>query len=135
MTFDNRYLAQHWEDTYPPNNLQTRRYDPIPTYLDSIDHFVLLDLLGNSHSRIHSYYRETDWLHGQMADADKRLRAAGLVEVEQGEEAWFQMQKMPPGMIGDDHVPVGQDCRTVETTTCRLTADGSSSREACRSCM
>lgn len=41
-----------------------------------------------------------------MADADKRLQAAGLVEVESGEEGWFSRTKMGPGMIGDDHVPV-----------------------------
>lgn len=41
-----------------------------------------------------------------MASADHRLREAGLVEVEQGEEEWFPMIKMGKGMIGDDHVPV-----------------------------
>lgn len=41
-----------------------------------------------------------------MADADKRLREAGLVQVESGEEGWFSMNRMGPGMIGDDHVPV-----------------------------
>ena len=61
---------------------------------------------GNSHSRIHSYYRETDWLHEEMANADERLRRAGLVEVESNEEDWFPSRKMRKGMIGDDHVPV-----------------------------
>lgn len=113
-----RHLSQLWEDTYPPNTLldldsgsshshSKRRYDPIPTYIETIDHFVLLDLLGNKHSRLHSYYRETDWLFDEMADADKRLKARGLVEVESGEKDWFQRQRMRPGMIGDDHLPVG----------------------------
>jgi hypothetical protein len=101
-----RHLSELWEDTYPSTSSSKRRYDPIPTYLETIDHFVLLDLLGNKHSRLHSYYRETDWLFDEMADADDRLKAKGLVEVENGEKDWFQRQRMRPGMIGDDHIPV-----------------------------
>jgi hypothetical protein len=106
-----RHLSQLWEDTYPPSfdtdsALGKRRYDPISTYIETIDHFVLLDLLGNKHSRLHSYYRETDWLFDEMSDADRRLREQGLVEVEKGEKDWFQKLRMRPGMIGDDHLPV-----------------------------
>jgi hypothetical protein len=109
-----RHLSQLWQDTYPhdghghdhDHSHEKRRYDPLPTYLESIDHFVLLDLLGNKHSRLHSYYRETDWLFDEMKDADKRLREGGLVAVEEGEEDWFQPFRLRPGMIEDDHVPV-----------------------------
>ena len=105
-----RHLSQLWQDTYPPQaesgRMTSRRYDPIPTYIETIDHFILLDLLGNSHSRLHSYYRETDWLFDEMSDADRRLREEGLVEVEKGENDWFQKLRMRPGMIGDDHLPV-----------------------------
>jgi glutaminyl-peptide cyclotransferase len=52
-----RHLSQLWQDTYPEPDLGKRRYDPISTYIETIDHFILLDLLGNSHSRLHSYYR------------------------------------------------------------------------------
>jgi len=106
-TYGARHLAALWEDTYvSPSSL--RRYDRLPNFLDSIDHFVLLDLLGNSHSRIYSSYRETDWLHDMMSDADRRLRDAGLVEVEPREEGWFQGMRMNPGMIADDHLPFVQ---------------------------
>jgi glutaminyl-peptide cyclotransferase len=105
-----RHLSQLWQDTYPPHSeesrLGSRRYEPIPTYIETIDHFILLDLLGNSHSRLNSYYRETDWLFDEMSDVDKRLREQGLVEVEKGESDWFQKLRMRPGMIGDDHLPV-----------------------------
>ena len=74
--------------------------------LETIDVMVLLDLLGNAHSRIHSYYRGTDWLHDAMAEVDRRLREAGLVEVESGQAGWFDPMRMRPGMIGDDHLPV-----------------------------
>ncbi len=42
-----------------------------------------------------------------MQAADRRLREAGLVEVEHGEDGWFGDAKMHKGMIGDDHLPVG----------------------------
>ena len=103
-----RHLASLWESTYlPPSHpLAKRRFGSPATLLNTIDHLVLLDLLGNSHSQIFSYYRETDWLFEQMASADRRLREAGLVEVEQGEDGWFGEAKMHKGMIGDDHTPV-----------------------------
>jgi hypothetical protein len=74
--------------------------------LNTINVFVLLDLLGHKSPRINSFYRETDWLHTLMSDADRRLRERGLVEVEQGEEVWFSERRLPRGIIGDDHVPV-----------------------------
>ena len=67
---------------------------------------MLLDLLGAPSPRIHSYYRDTDWLHAQLKSADQRLRTARLVEVEDGDEGWFQDWRMHKGMIGDDHTPV-----------------------------
>lgn len=74
--------------------------------LNTINVFVLLDLLGHRSPRIHSYYRETDWMHTLMSDADARLRERGLIEVEEGEEGWFSAVRMPRGVIGDDHIPV-----------------------------
>ncbi|ORX33665.1 hypothetical protein BD324DRAFT_643833 [Kockovaella imperatae] len=102
-----RHLAQRWEDTIlePDHPLAKRRYAPLPNVLDTIDVLVLLDLLGNSRSRISSYYRETDWLFDQLSEADRHLRQEGLVEVEAGEEGWFSSQRQRRGMIGDDHVP------------------------------
>jgi hypothetical protein len=41
-----------------------------------------------------------------MRSADIRLQAQGLVEVENGEEKWFDNARLGKGMIGDDHVPV-----------------------------
>ncbi|KAI9632546.1 uncharacterized protein MKK02DRAFT_30333 [Dioszegia hungarica] len=107
-----RHLAHKWSESFlPPTHplsLSARRFDPTPSVLSTIDVLVLLDLLGHRSPRIHSYYRETDWLHGLMSSADKRLREAGLVEVESGEEGWFSENRYGPGMIGDDHVPFNQ---------------------------
>lgn len=103
-----RHLAEVWDQTYlpPTHPLAVRRLSPNPTILNTIDTLVLLDLLGNSHSRIFSFFRETDWMHDLMYSVDKRLMEAGLITVESGEEGWFPSQKLGKGMIGDDHVPV-----------------------------
>ncbi|EIW66632.1 hypothetical protein TREMEDRAFT_45746 [Tremella mesenterica DSM 1558] len=102
-----RHLAETWETTFLPatHPLSKRRYSPTPTILNTIDVLILLDLLGDSNPRIHSYYRDTDWLFTQMSDVDKRLRQEGLIDVEKGEEGWFVDFKMRKGMIGDDHAP------------------------------
>nr|XP_031862985.1 uncharacterized protein CI109_001460 [Kwoniella shandongensis]KAA5530057.1 hypothetical protein CI109_001460 [Kwoniella shandongensis] len=105
-----RHLASEWADTYlPPSHpLSRRRMSPPPTILNTIDVLVLLDLLGNTHSKIYSYSRETDWLHSEMASADERLKAERLVKVEKGQEEWFGKTRLHKGMIGDDHVPFMQ---------------------------
>ncbi|WVQ83615.1 hypothetical protein IAT38_005756 [Cryptococcus sp. DSM 104549] len=102
-----RHLAETWSQTYlPPSHpLSRRRLYPSPTTLNTIDVLVLLDLLGNKHSSILSYFRETDWLHRGMMGVDERLREKGLVEVEEGEEEWFDGKRRYGGSIGDDHVP------------------------------
>ncbi|ODO06382.1 glutaminyl cyclase [Cryptococcus wingfieldii CBS 7118] len=108
-----RFLAQDWAETFlpPEHPLSRRRLNPAPTTLQTIDHLILLDLLGHPETTMRSYYRETDWLFDGMAAVDKRLREAGLVEVEVAEKfkgrkgEWFIRQRGWPGAIGDDHVP------------------------------
>ncbi|WVW80090.1 hypothetical protein I302_102063 [Kwoniella bestiolae CBS 10118] len=101
-----RHLAELWQNTFLPSShpLNKRRLSPSPSVLNTIDHLVLLDLLGNKHSMIYSYFRETDWLHAKMKSADERLQHEGLVEVEKGEKEWFGDMRMRGG-IGDDHLP------------------------------
>lgn len=125
LRLTNRYLAQTWDETYlPPTHplvQRKRRFDPSPSVLNTINVFVLLDLLGHKSPRLHSFYRETDWLFALMDSADRRLKAEKLVEVEHGEETWFVEQKLRKGMIGDDHVPVSRvwaGCRCAVWTLC-----------------
>lgn len=103
-----RHLANLWQETIlePSHPLARRRISPPPTVLNTIDVLVLLDLLGHMSPRLHSYYRETDWLFDNMKSADERLQQLKLVEVEPGEFNWFNSMRLPKGMIGDDHVPV-----------------------------
>lgn len=106
-----RYLAEEWSETYlpPAHPLTRRRMHPHPTVLSTIDHLVLFDLLGNKHSSIRSFFRETDWLFDRMASGDERLREARLIEVEKGEDTWFRTEKGRKGMVGDDHIPVSKN--------------------------
>lgn len=111
--YGSRHLASKWaEDYLAPDHryhgssLAARRMDPRPTTLSTIEHMVLLDLLGSKNPRILSSYRETDWLHAEMRGADQRLQEAELVHVESShEQEWFPGTRWA-GWIEDDQVPV-----------------------------
>ncbi|KAJ9093605.1 hypothetical protein QFC19_008272 [Naganishia cerealis] len=106
--YGSRHLAAEWESTFLPAEhpyqpLARRRMDPNPTVLSTIEHLVLLDLLGAPQPRIMQWYRETGWLFAEMRDADARLRESGLVEgTNKGE--WFSPLSFG-GSIEDDQVP------------------------------
>ena len=52
------------------------------TPLESIELFVLLDLLGGPDPRIPSYFQATHWAYEGMARAEQRLRSLGLLKTE-----------------------------------------------------
>ncbi|KAK3647656.1 hypothetical protein LTR56_007885 [Elasticomyces elasticus] len=99
-----RALAEEWEDTMHP---------AMSTYknpLDSIDLFVLLDLLGSAEPTVPSYFRTTHWAYQLLASVEERLRAAKVLasspkksflpEAEKDESCrWLG------GYIEDDHLP------------------------------
>ncbi|WWC87822.1 uncharacterized protein L201_002714 [Kwoniella dendrophila CBS 6074] len=105
-----RHLAELWSSTYLDSSHSVyrsknkRRLSPEPTILNTIDHLILLDLLGNKHSMIYSYFRETDWLHSKMKQVDDKLKNEKLIEIEPNEDLWFSNFRMSGG-IGDDHLP------------------------------
>ncbi|GHJ85465.1 hypothetical protein NliqN6_1867 [Naganishia liquefaciens] len=107
--YGSRHLAERWESTFlPPTHPYhathpKRRMDPNPTVLHTIEHLILLDLLGSAQPRILKWYRETGWLFDEMRRADERLRASGLVQSTRGDE-WFSSQVFG-GTIEDDQVP------------------------------
>ncbi|PSN63286.1 hypothetical protein BS50DRAFT_624059 [Corynespora cassiicola Philippines] len=67
-----RALAEEWEFSYHPA-MSTYR-----TPLNSINLFLLLDLLGSAGPSIPSYFKTTHWAYKHMADAEHRLRELGL---------------------------------------------------------
>lgn len=85
------------------------------TELDSIEHLILLDLLGAPDPLIRSYFINTAWLFDALVSAEKRLGDSGAF-------AYNDDTSMAPGKwssyflprrtatvnyayMGDDHVP------------------------------
>ncbi|KAF3035051.1 hypothetical protein E8E11_002684 [Didymella keratinophila] len=64
-----RALAEDWESSFHPAASTYR------TPLDSIELFVLLDLLGAAGPRVPSYFKTTHWAYQHMARVESRLRA------------------------------------------------------------
>jgi glutaminyl-peptide cyclotransferase len=90
--------------------------DPTPTILSTIEHLVLLDLLGAVQPRVMQWYKETGWLFKEMRSADVRLRESRVgVFGEQGKVGgggaeWFSQLSFG-GSIEDDQVPVSHSSR------------------------
>lgn len=100
-----RALAADWDiDVYPA--LSTYK-----TKLNSIELFVLLDLLGSGENLpIPSWMQNTHWAYQKMADAEQRLRKLGMFKSD-GKQTWLpEGNKKNDGvfqqtMMQDDHIP------------------------------
>ncbi|KAH7119828.1 glutaminyl-peptide cyclotransferase precursor [Dendryphion nanum] len=66
-----RALAEDWEFSYHPA-MSTFR-----TPLNSIELFLLLDLLGSRSPSVPSYFKTTHWAYKHMANVERRLRELG----------------------------------------------------------
>jgi glutaminyl-peptide cyclotransferase len=95
------------------------------TPLDSIDLFLLLDLLGSAGPTVPSYFKTTHWAYKNMATIEHRLREHGLFKSSPNHAAKMakrenkKKRKEPyflpeaekgqssfrGGFIEDDHVP------------------------------
>lgn len=94
-----RNLAQKWQSQpYPddtsPNNV-----------LDSIDLFVLLDLLGAKNPKFESHFTKTSNNHQHMQSVEKRLHKEGLLEAHNTANQYFVSTTRYAGRISDDHIP------------------------------
>ncbi|KAF8511129.1 glutaminyl-peptide cyclotransferase-like protein [Hysterangium stoloniferum] len=105
-----RHLAEKWDTTYLAPHPR-RRINPPPTELSTIEHFVLLDLLGNARPRIRSYFLTTAWLFDSLASTENRLGRSGAFK---GTSSWSARESFfvprtgaenNAGYIEDDHVP------------------------------
>jgi len=99
-----RSLAEQWETDFHP---ATSMYQ---TPLDSIDLFVLLDLLGADGGTVPSYFKTTHWAYRHMAQSERRLRQLGLLNTKSNVVFFSENEKKEDdrwlgGFIGDDHVP------------------------------
>jgi hypothetical protein len=93
----------------------------VATQIDSIEHLVLLDLLGAEKPIIQSYYSSTAWLFDGLSAAEHRMGLLGLFNEVGGSNAeggewhpWSSFFKPRTsyeqhwGGIQDDHIPFVQ---------------------------
>ncbi|KAF8350538.1 glutaminyl-peptide cyclotransferase-like protein [Amanita rubescens] len=108
-------LAHKWATRYVQPLTKRRLMNAQATELSTIEHLILLDLLGASNPLIRSYFLETAWLFDALLSAEQRLGEIGAF-------AYDSEQSMAPGRwksffrprspddlnyenIGDDHLP------------------------------
>lgn len=110
-----RALAEHWEQSPMPAG-STRK-----NALESVDLFVLLDLLGAENTEIPSWFLTTHWAYQAMADIEERMRRLNQFQSSPNHpsKAPSQRQREPtflpekdkdavmfrPSYMGDDHLP------------------------------
>jgi len=100
-----RALAEEWDNTYHP---ATSTYKNM---LDSIELFVLLDLLGSPENLpIPSWMKSTHWSYVNMAKMELRLRNLGLFK-SASDRTWLPEkdksydQPFNSYYMQDDHIP------------------------------
>ena len=74
------------------------------TRLESIELFVLLDLLGAKDPTIWSAYKQTFKWHSMLASAERRLGSLGLLS-EHKKQIFVPDQPAHAPQVQDDHVP------------------------------
>ncbi|KAL4077265.1 hypothetical protein V8B97DRAFT_2081209 [Scleroderma yunnanense] len=107
-----RHLSQKWSSTYIAPNTKRRLINHSSlTELATIEHLILLDLLGAPSPSIRSYFIDTAWLFDAMASAERRLHESALL-IHSADTTSFRSFFLPRsgtefnyGYIGDDHVP------------------------------
>jgi glutaminyl-peptide cyclotransferase len=82
------------------------------TQISTIEHFILLDLLGAPEPSVKSYFIDTAWLFDSLVSAELRLRDSGALDfggqdVKQSWRSFFtpRTQDLGFGYVLDDHIP------------------------------
>ena len=102
-----RSLAEAWEQDYHP------AMSSYKNKLESIELFVLLDLLGSTGPSIPSYFKTTHWAYQNMANLEQRMRDLNLFVSAKttnwlpdgGKNAHVATQQFPSYWMQDDHIP------------------------------
>jgi len=105
-----KHLAEVWATTFLPPHPKRRLISAATptTPLSTIEHLVLLDLLGAPHPRVRSYFPDTAWLFDALVDAETRLRDAGIIDADALRDSFFRTRgagEVSLGYMGDDHLP------------------------------
>ncbi|KAL5529573.1 hypothetical protein ACEPAG_5558 [Sanghuangporus baumii] len=108
-----RHLADKWASTYLPPHSK-RRLSTTTTELASIEHLILLDLLGAKDPRVQSFFLDTAWLFDALTSSEQRLADSGALGLNvdvKGFRSFFVPRKdnlHNYGFISDDHAPFMQ---------------------------
>ncbi|KIM79620.1 hypothetical protein PILCRDRAFT_823155 [Piloderma croceum F 1598] len=107
-----RHLAETWSKTYIAPNSKRRLLRPSgTTQIDTIEHLILLDLLGAVNPRIRSYFPDTAWLFDGLISIERRLAESGAFVYADEKDNWPSFftprtgSEHTFGYMGDDHVP------------------------------
>lgn len=121
LFLDGEEAFKHWTDTdsiYGARSLadewDSAMYPAMSTFktkLNSIELFVLLDLLGSGESLpIPSWMQNTHWSYQHMAEMEQRLRKLGLFKSD-GKQTWLPEKDkkndaiFQQNVMQDDHIP------------------------------
>jgi hypothetical protein len=102
------HLAEKWATTYVvPRSGRTLRASA--TEISTIEHLVLLDLLGAANPTVQSYFLDTAWLFDGLIQAESRLADVSASASEaQKWKSFFRPRtghELNFGGIEDDHIP------------------------------
>jgi len=105
-----RHLAETWGSTYLPPHPKRRLISASTptTPLSTIEHLVLLDLIGAPNPQVRSYFPDTAWLFDVLAGAETRLRDAGIIDAAALGGSFFHTRAagdISLAYMGDDHLP------------------------------
>jgi glutaminyl-peptide cyclotransferase len=107
-----RHLAEKWSTTFIAPHSKRRFIRPSGlTEIDTIEHLILLDLLGAANPRTRSFFLDTAWLYDGLISAERRLAESGAFVDGNGKSTWSSFfaprtrQDSNAGYIGDDHLP------------------------------
>lgn len=105
-----RHLAESWASTYLPPHPKRRLISASTptTPLSTIDHLVLLDLLGAPHPQVRSYFPDTAWLFDVLVSAEARLRDTRILDAAALGRSFFHTRAggdISLAYMGDDHLP------------------------------
>lgn len=74
-----RHLAHKWATTYIQPHTKRRLLPTQTNEIHTLEHLVLLDLLGAPNPLIRPFFTQTAWLFDAMVSAESRLRESDLL--------------------------------------------------------
>ncbi|KAI0293610.1 glutaminyl-peptide cyclotransferase-like protein [Russula brevipes] len=109
-TYGARHLAEKWATTFLSPHPKRRLLSAATpeTMLSTIEHLVLVDLLGAANPQVRSYFPDTAWLFDALASAETRLRDAGVLDGAAVGPSFFRSRgahDINLSYMADDHLP------------------------------